>query len=177
MHYRRARTTGGTYFFTVNLADRRSDILVRHIDTFRTVVNAVKTRHPFAIVAMVVLPEHLHTIWCLPESDADYPLRWPLIKAGFSRRLATGEVVSVSRHAKRERGIWQRRYWEHQIRDETDLERHVDYIHYNPVKHGWAARAVDWPYSTLHGYIKRGMATANWSGEMMNDGVGDCGER
>lgn len=177
MHYRRARTTGGTYFFTVNLADRRSDILVRHIDTFRTVVNAVKTRHPFAIVAMVVLPEHLHTIWCLPESDADYPLRWPLIKAGFSRRLATGEVVSVSRHAKRERGIWQRRYWEHQIRDETDLERHVDYIHYHPVKHGWAARAVDWPYSTLHGYIKRGMATANWSGEMMNDGVGDYGER
>ncbi len=105
MRYRRAKTPGGTYFFTVNLADRRSDALVRHIDDLRTAVNMAKTPHPFAIVAMVVLPDHLHTIWRLPEGDAEYPLRWSLIKAGFSRRLVAGEVVHASRRGKRERGI------------------------------------------------------------------------
>ena len=125
---------------------------------------------------MVVLPEHLHTIWRLPAGDVDFPMRWSLLKAGFSRRINKGERLSPSRVAKRERGIWQRRYWEHQIRDETDLARHVDYIHYNPVKHGWVTRAVDWPHSTLHGYIERGIMSSDWGGGIGDDGVG-CGER
>jgi putative transposase len=176
MRYRRANAAGGTYFFTVNLADRSADTLVRHIDDMRAVMSKVKQAHPFSIVAMVVLPEHLHAIWRLPPGDADYPLRWSQIKAGFSRRLAKGERIRASRQLKRERGIWQRRYWEHQIRDETDLARHVDYIHYNPVKHGWVDRPADWPHSTLHGYIERGMATPDW-GVSINEGTGSYGER
>lgn len=136
MEYRRARMAGGTFFFTVNLANRNADTLVRYYDEFRSVVHTVKQAHPFSIVAMVVLPDHLHTIWRLPEGDADYPTRWSLIKAGFSRRIPAEERVRPARQAKRERGIWQRRYWEHQIRDDLDLARHVDYIPYNPVKHG-----------------------------------------
>jgi putative transposase len=173
MRYRRATAAGGSYFFTVNLADRSDDTLVRHIDVLRTVMQQVKQAHPFSIVAMVVLPEHLHAIWRLPPGDADYPLRWSLIKSGFSRRIAKGENVRASRQAKRERGIWQRRYWEHQIRDEDDLARHVDYIHYNPVKHGWVARVVDWPHSTFHEFVKRGMVSPDWG---VDDGGGDYGE-
>lgn len=176
MRYRRADTAGGTYFFTVNLAERSSDMLVRHIDDLRAVMQHVKQTHPFALLAMVVLPEHLHAIWRLPPDDTNYPLRWSQIKTGFSRRMAKTERVRTSRQAKRERGIWQRRYWEHQIRDEVDLARHVDYIHFNPVKHGWVARPVDWPHSTLHGYIERGMVTPDWGAEI-TEGVGGYGER
>ena len=176
MHYRRANTAGGTYFFTVNLADRRSDLLVRHMEVMRAVTSAVKQAHPFTILAMVVLPEHLHALWRLPKGDIDYPMRWSLIKAGISRRIEKNERISASRQAKRERGIWQRRYWEHQIRDEDDLSRHVDYIHYNPVKHGWVSRPVDWPHSTLHSYIERGMVTADWGGRI-DVGAGSYGER
>ena len=164
MRYRRATAAGGTYFFTVNLAERRSDVLVQHVDGLRTVLKKVKEKHPFSILAMVILPEHLHAIWRLPPDDADYPLRWSLIKGGFSRILIKSERIRASRMAKRERGIWQRRYWEHQIRDEDDLARHVDYIHYNPVKHGLVSRPIDWPHSTLLGYIERGMAAADWGG-------------
>jgi len=163
MKYRRARMAGATFFFTVNLADRNADTLVRYADEVRSVVHTVKQTHPFSIVAMVVLPEHLHAIWRLPEGDADYPTRWSLIKAGFSRRIPAGERIRPARQAKRERGIWQRRYWEHRIRDDLDLARHVDYIHYNPVKHGWVSRAVDWPYSRLHGYIERGIVPVDWA--------------
>ena len=176
MRYRRAHTAGGTYFFSVNLAERNSDILVRYIEDLRVVINAVKHAHPFAMVAMIVLPEHLHAIWRLPPGDADYPLRWSLIKAGFSRRLAKGEYIHRSRLAKRERGIWQRRYWEHQISDEIDLAQHVDYIHYNPVKHGWVHHPMDWPHSTLHGYIDRRMVTPDWS-VSRDDEVNRYGER
>ena len=93
-----------------------------------------------------------------------------------SRRLERTERIRASRQAKRERGIWQRRYWEHQIRDENDLARHVDYIHYNPVKHSWVSRAVDWPHSTLHSYIERGLVTPDWGGGT-NDETGGFGER
>jgi len=169
--YRRANAKGATYFFTVNLADRRSDILVRHVDDLRAVINKVKEAHPFSIVAMVVLPEHLHAIWRLPPGDRNFPMRWSLIKAGFSRLLPNEEYVPPSRAAKRERGIWQRRYWEHQIRDEADVERHVNYIHYNPVKHGHVQKAVDWPHSTLHSYIERGIVNRDWAG----DGIEQAG--
>lgn len=176
MHYRRATTAGGTYFFTVNLAERYSDLLVRHIEDLRTIMQKVKQAHPFSVAAMVVLPEHLHAIWRLPPGDADYPLRWSQIKSRFSRRLPKDERIRASRKSKRERGIWQRRYWEHQIRDETDLARHVDYIHYNPVKHGLVRRPIDWPHSTLHSYIERGILTPDW-GVSADDGVNGYGER
>jgi putative transposase len=176
MQYRRSGTAGGSYFFTVSLAERNSDVLVRNIDVLRAVLGHVKNAHPFAVVAMVVLPEHLHAIWRLPPGDANYPMRWSLIKAGFSRRLNKGESIGASRKVRRERGIWQRRYWEHQIRDETDLAHHVDYIHYNPVKHGFVTRPVDWPHSTLHGYIDRKMVSKDWGVGMTSEANG-YGER
>jgi putative transposase len=177
MQYRRSNAAGATYFFTVNLAHRTNGLLVRHINDLRNSINTVKREHRFAVVAMVFLPEHLHAIWRLPDGDADYSMRWSLIKAGFSRRIDRHETVSASRLIKRERGIWQRRYWEHQIRDDIDLERHVDYIHYNPVKHGLVKRAAEWPYSTLHDYIAKGRAPVNWGGSSGNDADGAYGER
>lgn len=177
MRYRRATAAGGTYFFTVNLADRHADTLVRHIDELRTVTRSVKQAHPFDLLAMVVLPEHLHTIWRLPPGDANFALRWSLIKSGFSRQLPSSEPANASRRAKRERGIWQRRCWEHQIRDETDLERHVDYIHFNPIKHGWVRRPGDWPYSTFHRFVEHGILAPDWGGPTEDADGGAHGER
>lgn len=175
MRYRRADVASGTYFFTVNLANREGDLLTRHIDVLREVMNKVKQAHPFVIEAMVVLPEHLHAIWRLPNDDVDFPMRWSLIKAGFSRRMDKTETIRTSRLAKRERGIWQRRYWEHCIRDEKDFERHVDYIHYNPVKHGYVSRAIDWPYSTFHKYVETGLLLSDWGHNIVKVEAG--GER
>lgn len=163
MHYRRAVITGGTYFFTVNLANRSSHLLTSHIHLLRDAVRKIQYAHPFKIVAMVVLPDHLHAIWTLPLDDSNYPMRWSLIKAGFSRSLDKTEHVNESRRRKRERGIWQRRYWEHRIRDDADLARHVDYIHINPVKHGHTGAPVDWPYSSIHRYIRQGILPAHWA--------------
>jgi len=138
-------------------------MLVDHIDLLRTTLRKVKEDHPFCIDAMVVLPEHLHCVWTLPVGDADYGTRWALIKAGFSRNLPSLEGRSKSREKRGERGIWQRRYWEHMIRDERDFERHVDYVHWNPVKHGWVERVADWPYSSFHGYVQRGVLPSDWA--------------
>ncbi len=164
MRYRRSVSAGGTWFFTVNLADRREDYLTRHIDVLRQAVRQTRSRHPFEIIAMVVLPDHLHAIWTLPPGDADYPLRWALIKSAFSRSLPKTESIRDSRLAKRERGIWQRRYWEHQIRDEADLQAHVDYLHFNPVKHGYVQHVADWPFSSFHRYVRQGLLPADWAG-------------
>lgn len=170
MQYRRSVLAGGTWFFTVNLAERQQDYLVRHVDALRQAIRQTRSRHPFDISAMVVLPDHLHAIWTLPAGDADYPLRWSLIKSAFSRSLPKTEFIRDSRLAKRERGIWQRRYWEHQIRDETDLQVHVDYIHFNPVKHGHVKTVTEWPYSSFHRYVREGLLPADWggSGRMLN---------
>ena len=124
MRYRRSQTKGGTWFFTVNLLDRKSDLLIAHIGVLRSVVRKVRGAHPFEIIAMVVLPDHLHAIWHLPADDADYPMRWSLIKAGFGT--------------------------------------HVDYIHFNPVKHGHVSRAADWPHSSIHQFIRRGWIAPDW---------------
>ncbi|MGH8234778.1 MAG: REP-associated tyrosine transposase [Rhodanobacteraceae bacterium] len=142
MRYRRVDVAGGTYYFTVNLADRSSCLLAERIDELRAAVRVVKQRHPFEIVAWVVLPEHMHAIWTLPDHDAGFGSRWGLVKSGFSRAVppTETEIVSASRSRKRERGIWQRRFREHLIRDEADLQRHVDYVHINPVKHGHVTR-------------------------------------
>jgi putative transposase len=171
MRYRRTDVAGATYFFTVNLAERHCTLLTDHIATLRTVMRGVKQRHPFHVHAMVILPDHLHCVWTLPEGDADYPLRWALIKAGFSRHIPETERRNSSRVDKGERGVWQRRYWEHMIRDERDYARHVDYIHYNPVKHGYVPRAAEWPYSSIHRYIVAGTLTRDWGvGEVEEDG-------
>ena len=175
-NYRRNFIPGGSYFFTVNLADRRLQLLTEHIGILRAAFRETRARHPFTIEAIVVLPDHLHAIWTLPESDQDFAMRWRLIKSTFSRALPKGERISASRASKGERGIWQRRYWEHTLRDERDFERHVDYIHFNPVKHGYVARVQDWPHSSFHRMVRNGVYPQDWAGDANDDG-GGFGER
>ena len=161
-NYRRTFVPGATYFFTVNLADRRRTLLVDHIDLLRGAVRYTQQRHPFVIDAMVVLPDHLHAILTLSPDDADFPLRWRLIKTWFSRNLPLGEHRRASRVDKGKPGIWQRRYWEHLVRDETGFTRHVDYTHWNPVKHVHVARVENWPHSTFHRFVRDGALAEDW---------------
>ncbi len=177
MQYRRADVKGGTYFFTVNLAERNKTFLTDEIDSLRLVINRVKKQHPFQLNAMVVLPDHLHALLTLPLDDKDYSTRWALIKSGFSRQLPKDERINQSREAKGERGIWQRRFWEHLIRDDQDYENHVNYIHYNPVKHRYVDWAVDWPHSTIHRYISKGILKPDWGGGVDNISEIEFGER
>jgi putative transposase len=163
-NYRRYRLEGGCYFFTVALAERRSRLLIENIQGLRIAFRAVKQAHLFTMEAVVILPDHLHCIWTLPLGDHDFSTRWRQIKAAFSRQLPKIERRSKSRMGKGERGIWQRRFWEHGIRDELDYQRHVDYIHYNPVKHGYVTRVEDWGYSSFHHFIRRGVYPINWAG-------------
>ena len=160
--FRRLHVPGGTYFFTVNLADRRGTLLTSYIGMLRAAFVETKSLRPFTIDAIVILPEHLHCIWTLPQGDTDFSGRWRSIKAGFSKRLhAETPVVSAPRG---ERGslVWQPRFWEHVIRDPEDLARHLDYIHYNPVKHGHAVRPLDWPYSSFKRYVRWGVYPCSW---------------
>src|SRR3989338_6334290 len=162
--YRRSLVAGGTFFFTVILADRHSTALIDNIDRLRAVYGRVQREHPFETVAFCVLSDHLHALWALPDGDADFSLRWSLIKSGFSRGLAISTCRSASKAVKREKGIWQRRFWEHQIRDDLDLQRHVDYIYFNPVKHGHVARVADWPHSSFHRDVTHGIYPSDWAG-------------
>ena len=172
-NYRRAYVPGGTWFFTVNCLQRRdNDVLIREINLLRQVVQGVRLRYPFRINAWVVLPEHMHCVFTLPEGDSDFSLRWRLIKSGFSRALPKTENLSAVRKAAGERGIWQRHYWEHLIRDEWDLQRHVDYVHVNPLKHGLVKRVADWPYSTFHRDVERGIYPKDWCGDLANSVAG-----
>ena len=149
-HYRRLYVPGGSYFFTVNLAAPGTSTLCDEVGLLRNVYAVVAREHPVVTHAIVILPDHLHAVWTLPEGDDDFSVRWKKIKAGFSRHcLATAEV-SPSKARKGEKGIWQRRFWEHAIRDEADFRAHVEYCWFNPVKHGLAARPEDWPYSSVH---------------------------
>lgn len=132
----------------VSLRNRHSDLLVREIHLLRAVIQAVKHHRPFHIDAWVVLPEHMHCLWTLPPGDDDFAMRWRSIKFAFSKRLADTESRTEAQRPRGERGIWQRRYWEHLIRDDLDYQRHFDYIHINPVKHGHVQRGRDWPYSS-----------------------------
>ena len=172
--YRRAKIKGSVFFFTVVLAERSSNLLVDQIDRLRQVYRIVQQRRPFETIAVCVLPDHIHALWALPEDDADFSTRWSLIKSKFSRGLDPGSR-SASKVVKREKGIWQRRYWEHAIRDEADFERHIDYIHFNPVKHGHVTRVADWPHSSFHRYVERGLLTADWGGDL-KDIQGTFGE-
>ncbi len=154
-NYRRARLDGGIYFFTL-VTYRRQNILTdpqsRRI--LRAVIEDVRQRHPFVIDAWVLLPDHLHSVWTLPQGDNDFSRRWGLIKAGFSKRIKRRfhreDWMSSSRRKHREATVWQRRFWEHCMRDEADFRRHIDYVHWNPVKHGLVKNVQDWPHSTLH---------------------------
>ena len=166
--YRRNRVPGGTYFFTVNLLERKSGLLVKYIDCLREAVRMVRLSQPFHIDAWVVLPDHMHCVWTLPEGDADYSSRWKAIKIAFSKSIPKTERLSAVRIAKGERGIWQRRYWEHRIRSDKDYAAHVDYCHINPLKHGLVSQVIDWPYSTFHRLVEQGVYPAGWAGAIVD---------
>ena len=161
-NYRRLRVPGGTYFFTVNLKDRSSGLLIQNIDLLRQSYVAVQQRRPFESIAVVILPDHFHCIWRLPPEDADYSIRLQLLKERFTKGLAGSTVRPVGRR-KGELGIWQRRFWEHLVRDDEDLENHINYIHFNPVKHEHVTDLDDWPYSSWHRFKKVNDKLCNWS--------------
>ena len=176
MQYRRAKHKGGCYFFTVNLAERNRSLLTDHVDELRLCMKKTQQKHPYFVEAIVILPDHLHAVWTLPPEDNDYATRWMLIKSAFSRGLPKDERINTSRLKKRERGIWQRRYWEHLIRDDHDFARHIDYIHYNPVKHGYVNHPVDWQYSSIHRFIRRGILDKNWGVDLNSEELDSYGE-
>ena len=177
VRYRRNFIPGGSFFFTVNLAERRLRLLTENINVLRAAFRETRARHPFVIEAIVVLPDHLHAIWSLPENDCDYSMRWRLLKSAFSRMLPAGERISESRRGKGERGIWQRRDWEHTLREERDLVRHIDYIHFNPVKHGHVTRVADWPHSSFHRLVRDGVYPEDWAGDAAGGDDSGFGER
>ena len=164
-NYRRNRVAGGTYFFTVNLLDRKKTLLVDHVNELRHAIYKTRKHKPFHIDGWVILPEHMHCIWTLPEGDDDYSGRWRAIKKVFSKSLPKTEYRSKIKEKRNERGIWQHRFWEHTIRDELDYQTHMDYLHFNPVKHGLVKNVHEWEYSTFHHLVKKGTYPANWSGE------------
>ncbi|WP_315721720.1 MULTISPECIES: REP-associated tyrosine transposase [unclassified Bradyrhizobium] len=174
-NYRRAFVPGGCWFFTVNLLDRRLRLLIEHIDILRSAVATTRERYPFEIDAFVVMPDHLHAVWTLPPDDADFSTRWRLIKTRFARQLPRTERLSQVRLANGERGIWQRRFWEHLIRDEGDYARHVEYCYINPVKHGLVSSVVEWPHSSFHRDVRAGLFPSDWAGDAAVSG--EFGER
>ncbi|MCH6483781.1 transposase [Pseudoxanthomonas sp. LH2527] len=162
--FRRVFTPGATWFFTVVAARRRSLLTdPRVISAFGTAMREVRPTLPFSMPAWVILPDHLHVIWTLPEGDTDYPRRWSIIKRRTSQLADLPPMArSCSMAARRESGLWQRRYWEHLIRDSDDLHRHVDYIHFNPVRHGHKDAPVSWPYSSFARHVRDGTYPPDW---------------
>ena len=167
--YRRNFIPGGSYFFTVSLHDRQARCLTDHIDLLRAAFRDTQRRYPFSIDAIVILPEHLHAIWTLPNGDADYPGRWRHLKGHFTRALHRAGV-SIRGNTGGEGDLWQPSDWEHTLRDAADRQRHVDYIHFDPVRHGHVAAAGDWPYSSFHRHVRHGLLPADWAS------AGDFGE-
>lgn len=174
VRYRRNFVPGATYFFTVTVSDRRSSVLTDNIAALRHAFRVTRRERPFTIDAIVVLPEHLHVVKTLPVGDADFSGRWRRIKSLFSRHVA--KSTPLERDRRGEYALWQKRFWEHTIRDESDFERHVDYIHYNPVKHGLVPRVTDWPYSSFRRYVRLGVLSDDWAGDARVSGQG-YGER
>jgi putative transposase len=169
MEYRRARTSGGTYFFTVVTHNRRKFLCdPDNVVLLRSVIKNVMLLHPFIINAMVVMPDHIHALWTLPDDDNNYSIRWSLIKSGFTRSCDDNckGVLSSSCIARKRQAVWQNRFWEHEIRDDLDFVNHVEYIHYNPVKHGLVKRSLDWEYSSFHQYVKNGLYSSDWGNGM-----------
>jgi putative transposase len=169
--YRRADISGGTYFFTVVTYRRRAILCDEPVRAaLRKAVKTVQSRHPFAIDAWVLLPDHLHTIWTLPPGDANFSMRWGLIKRLVTMACADDyhqpDWMTASKTKHRESTFWQRRYWEHLIRDEADFQHHVDYVHVNPLKHGYVKQVADWPFSTFHRFVENGVYPLNWCGDL-----------
>lgn len=169
LRYRRANTAGATYCFTVVTYRRQPILCDTPVRTaLRDAIVAVREQRPFTIDACVLLPDHLHCIWTLPPDDVDFPVRWSMIKRRVSVACAAAykrpDWITASKRKHRESTLWQRRYWEHQIRDETDFIRHVDYIHYNPVKHGLCQQVAEWPHSTFHRHVAQGVYALDWGG-------------
>ena len=162
--YRRTAQPGGTWFFTVNCANRTTNAcLIENILHLRQAFKVVMSRHPFVLDAIVILPDHLHCLWTLPQGDTDYITRWRLIKSNFSRSIPQTELRNRTNVKRGERGIWQRRYWEHLIRNNEDYQRHVDYIHWNPVKHGHVQKVADWPWSSFRKFVAQGVYSPDWA--------------
>ncbi|MHB0960735.1 MAG: REP-associated tyrosine transposase [Pirellulaceae bacterium] len=178
--YRRNYVPGGTYFFTC-VTFLRSPFLVSDLarHCLHEAIADIRDRHPFDVVAIVLMPDHWHTVWTLPPGDDEYPMRWRRIKEAFTKQWISGGgqelEQSASRKRRRQRGVWQRRYWEHTVRDEGDLERCVDYIHWNPRKHKLVQRVRDWPYSSFHRFVKDGHYDIEWGGTDPSPGW-DCPE-
>jgi putative transposase len=163
VRYRRNFVPGGTFFFTLTLADRRSSVLVDHVRLLRTAFRNAREHRPFAVDAIVILPDHLHAILTLPSGDSDFSGRWKAIKAKFTRSIiATG--ADIVRDYRGEYLLWQRRFWEHTIRDDDDFERCANYVHFNPVKHRLVSAPSEWPFSSLHRYVRAGILPRNWGG-------------
>lgn len=167
--YRRASQPGATYFFTLVTHQRQTILCDEPVrNALRNAIHYVREKRPFQIDAWVLLPDHLHCIWTLPEGDADFSMRWMMIKREVSIACRDvyrqEELINASKQKHRESSLWQRRFWEHQIRDELDFQRHVDYMHFNPVKHGYVDVVADWPYSTFHRYVRQGIYPLDWAG-------------
>ena len=169
-NYRRVKTPGATYFFTVVTYERQR-ILCEPVSrvALRDAIHNTQSLHPFLINVWVLLPDHLHCLWTLPDGDYDFSKRWGMVKSNFTKRMKqvgwaspTENNQSPSRTRHREAFIWQRRFWEHQIRNQQDFNRHCDYIHYNPVKHGLVDDPKKWEYSTIHRFIEKGLYPSNW---------------
>jgi putative transposase len=173
-NYRRARVPGGTLFFTVNLLERQQTLLVDHIDTLRRAIADTRRDYPFEIDAIVVLPDHIHAVWTLPPHDTDFSTRWRLIKTRFAKTFPKQERLSTVRQARNERGIWQRRFWEHLIRDDADYARHIEYCYINPVKHGLVTQVRDWPHSSFHRDVRQDIFPIDWAGDL--SAAGEFGE-
>ncbi|MDP1610583.1 MAG: transposase [Sulfuritalea sp.] len=176
MKYRRAFSPGGSFFFTVVTEKRRPLFAsAESVGILRMAFRTVRSARPFEVDAMVVLPDHLHCIWTLPSGDADFAIRWRLIKTWFTKHCdpTLRTEPNRARSAKREQALWQHRYWEHMLRDEADFSRHIEYIHFNPVKHGFVSSAMEWPYSSLRRYVEAGVYLPDWGrGSMDTEGVG-----
>lgn len=166
-HFRRAYVPGGSFFFTV-ITERRAPILCTETARYylRLILQDCRQRWPFRIDALVLLNDHLHAIWTLPPGDTDYSKRWGWIKKEFTKAWLAADggeqPRSSSRLHQRRRGVWQRRFWEHTLRDEQDFERHCDYIHYNPIKHRLVECPRDWPFSSFHRWVAQGAYTIDW---------------
>jgi putative transposase len=172
--YRRIKTAGGTYFFTL-VTHLRRPILTNEIvrQALREGIQRARQTLPFQIEAWVILPDHLHAVWTLPPEDNNYAARWAIIKRQVStlygKQFSEIGELSESKQKRKESGVWQRRYWEHQIRDDLDFQRHMDYLHWNPVKHGYVRQVADWPFSSFHRLVVAGIYSLDWGNDPVNE--------
>jgi putative transposase len=163
--YRRDYTPGALYFFTLTLKNRQASYLTTYSSLLGNAFRYVRNKAYFTTHAVVVLPDHLHVIWQLPLEDYNYSLRWRLIKTRFTQELIKQNVL-LGKNYRGEYDLWQKRFWEHRLRDDNDVQQHMDYIHYNPVKHGYVMKPIDWQFSSIHRYIEQGVLPQNWGSDL-----------